>query len=168
MNRFKDELGAESATTVVFKDNQQAHTQFWAKYERPPLHDYWDYIIERQDLIVPQDVRERRGSFFTPPKWVELSQKYITDVLGDDWQDDYYVWDCAAGTGNLLAGLTNKYHIWASTLDKADVDVMHERISNGANLLRDHCFQFDFLNDDFAKLPHGLQNIINDEDKRKN
>ncbi len=67
----------------------------------------------------------------------------------------------------MLAGLTNKYNIWASTLDKADVDVMHERIENGANLLQEHCFQFDFLNDDFDRLPKKLQAIIKDEEKRK-
>jgi len=66
-----------------------------------------------------------------------------------------------------LAGLTNKYNIWASTLDKADVDVMKDRIENGANLLESHVFQFDFLNDDFSKLPQGLQDIINDERKVK-
>ena len=154
-------------TRMGFSDNQKAHTQFWAKYKRPPLKEYWDYIIERRDLLVPQDVRERKGSFFTPKIWVELSQKYIADVLGKDWQDDYYVWDCAAGTGNLLAGLTNKYNIWASTLDKTDVDVMKERIRNGANLLESHVFQFDFLNDDFTTLPPGLQEIINNPEKRK-
>jgi hypothetical protein len=88
-------------------------------------------------------------------------------VLGNDWQDEYHVWDCAAGTGNLLSGLTNKYNIWASTLDKADVDIMKDRIQNGANLLESHVFQFDFLNDDFTKLPKGLQDIINDPKKRK-
>jgi hypothetical protein len=77
------------------------------------------------------------------------------------------VWDCAAGTGNLLVGLTNKYNIWASTLDKADVDVMKDRIQTGANLLESHVFQFDFLNDDFTKLPQGLQEIINDPNRRK-
>ena len=150
-----------------FSDNQKAHTQFWAKYERPPLEVYWDYIVDHRHLLVPQDIRERKGSFYTPRIWVELSQKYLADVLGEDWQDEYYVWDCCAGTGNLLAGLTNKYNIWASTLDKADVDVMKDRIENGANLLESHVFQFDFLNDDFSKLPQGLQDIINDEKKRK-
>jgi hypothetical protein len=88
-------------------------------------------------------------------------------VLGEDWQDEYYVWDCAAGTGNLLAGLTNKYNIWASTLDTQDVDVMRDRIKNGANLLEDHVFRFDFLNDDFDKLPKGLLDIINNPKKRQ-
>lgn len=166
-NRFKDEYGALTSSTVEFNDSQKAHTQFWNRYDRPPKEDYWDYIVERRDLLVPQDIRERKGSFFTPQIWVELSQKYITATLGTDWQDEYYVWDCAAGTGNLLNGLTNKYNIWASTLDKQDVEVMHDRIKNGANLLEDHVFQFDFLNDDFSKLPLPLQKIISDPEKRK-
>ena len=112
-------------------------------------------------------MRERKGSFYTPKIWVELSQKYIADVFGDNWQDEYYVWDCAAGTGNLLAGLTNKDNVWASTLDQADVDVIQDSIYNGANLLEDHVFQFDFLNDEFTKLPVSLQNIIHDETKRR-
>lgn len=167
LNRHIDEYGAFNSSSVDFNDGQKAHNQFWNKYERPPKEEYWDYIVERRDLLVPQDVRERKGSFFTPQIWVELSQKYLTDVLGEDWQDEYYVWDCAAGTGNLLNGLTNKYNIWASTLDKQDVEVMKDRIKNGANLLEDHVFQFDFLNDDFSKLPKPLQEIINNPEKRK-
>ncbi|NLO18492.1 MAG: hypothetical protein GX121_01200, partial [Ignavibacteria bacterium] len=167
LDRKFDEMGLFSSKTTTFNDGQRAHNQFWNKYERPPREEYWDYIVERRDLLVPQDVRERKGSFFTPQIWVELSQKYIADVLGKDWQDEYYVWDCAAGTGNLLTGLTNKYNIWASTLDKQDVEVMKDRIKNGANLLESHVFQFDFLNDDFEKLPEPLFEIINNPKKRK-
>ncbi|MDR1912077.1 MAG: hypothetical protein LBQ52_07030 [Helicobacteraceae bacterium] len=173
LDKHKNEAGLFTSSHVEFNDNQIAHTQFWNRYERPPHKDYWDYIIERRDLLVPQDVRERKGSFFTPQIWVELSQKYIADVFGENWQDEYYVWDCAAGTGNLLAGLTNKDRIWASTLDKQDVDVMRDRISNGANLWKEQVFQFDFLNDEFlpqskgGKLPDELYKIINDKEKRK-
>ena len=167
LDRKIDESGLFSHSSASFNDKQIAHTQFWNRYERPPKQEYWDYIVKRRDLLVPQDVRERKGSFFTPQIWVELSQKYLTDVLGEDWQDEYTVWDCAAGTGNLLTGLTNKYNIWASTLDRQDVEVMRDRIKNGANLLESHVFQFDFLNDEFTKLPAGLQAIINDPEKRK-
>ena len=163
-----NELGLKDPTLVEFTDNQRAHRRFWSIYDRPPRREFWNYIVERRDLLVPQDVRERKGSFFTPQKWVELSQKYLADVLGENWQDEYYVWDCCAGTGNLLNGLTNKYNIWASTLDKADVDVMKDRVKNGANLLSSHIFQMDFLNDDFAeKCPKGLLDILKDEKKRK-
>ncbi|NLO20086.1 MAG: hypothetical protein GX121_09495, partial [Ignavibacteria bacterium] len=167
LDRKIDEIGLFIFKTTAFNDGQRAHNQFWNKYERPPREEYWDYIVERRDLLVPQDVRERKGSFFTPQIWVELSQKYIADLLGKDWQDEYYVWDCAAGTGNLLTGLTNKYNIWASTLDKQDVEVMKDRIKNGANLLESHVFQFDFLNGDFEKLPEPLFEIINNPKKRK-
>lgn len=167
LERKLNEAGMFSSAKVEFNDNQLAHTQFWNRYDRPPKEEYWDYIVERRDLLVPQDVRERKGSFFTPQIWVELSQKYLTDYLGENWQDEYYIWDCAAGTGNLLNGLTNKYHIYASTLDRQDVEVMHDRIKNGANLLDSHVFQFDFLNDDFSKVPKSLQDIINDPEKRK-
>jgi len=167
LDREVDAAGMFSRKSAEFTDKQTAHKQFWNRYDRPPKEQYWEYIIGRRDLLVPQDVRERKGSFFTPQIWVELSQKYLTDTLGEDWQDEYTIWDCAAGTGNLLSGLTNKYTIWASTLDQQDVDVMHDRIKNGANLLDSHVFQFDFLNDDFSKLPAPLQEIINDTEKRK-
>ena len=170
-----NDMGMFDASSSHFVDKQIAHTQFWNRYDRPPKQIYWDYIVERRDLLVPQDVRERKGSYFTPQIWVELSQQYLTDALGENWQDDYYIWDCACGTGNLLAGLTNKYNIYASTLDRQDIDVIKDRIKNGANLLENHVFQFDFLNDEFfpskggagSKLPQDLQDIINDPEKRK-
>ncbi len=164
----KNEDEFDISMSFGFKhDGLSAYAAFWRRYKRPPKREYWDFIVSRLDLLVPQDVRERKGSFFTPAIWVEKSQQYIADVLGENWQDEYYVWDCCAGTGNLLAGLTNKYHVWASTLDQQDVDVMRQRIANGANLLDTHVFQFDFLNDSFDKLPSGLKNIIDDPEKRK-
>ncbi len=172
LDRQADTDGLFSSKQVQFRDNMLAHNIFWSKYTRPPKQEYWDRIIERRDLLVPQDIRERKGSYFTPPQWVELSQQYLADVLGENWQDEYYIWDCCAGTGNLLAGLTNKYNIYASTLDKADVRVMQERIEemgDGSNLLPSHVFQFDFLNDSFddPKLPQSLRNILTDPDKRR-
>ena len=180
-----DEMGLVSTSSVGFTDRQAAYKQFWAIYQRPPKEEYWDYIIGRRDLLVPQDIRERKGSFFTPRIWVEKSQQYLADVLGETWQDEYYIWDCCAGTGNLLNGLTNYRNVWASTLDKQDVDVMKDRIANGWNMFENHVFQFDFLNDEFlpaelvnrhaelvsapnrGKLPDDLYKILIDEEKRK-
>jgi predicted RNA methylase len=167
LDRKLDAAGFIDAKRAEFNDGQKAHQLFWNHYRRPPKKEYWHYIAERRDLLVPQDVRERKGSFFTPQIWVEKAQEAIAAVLGENWQDEYDVWDCAAGTGNLLAGLQNKYRIWASTLDQADVEVMKERIKNGANLLESHVFRFDFLNDSFNDLPDGLKAIVNDPERRK-
>jgi hypothetical protein len=158
--------------TITLK-NKETYLQFWKRYKRPPIKEFQDYIIERRDLLVPQDIRERKGAFFTPRIWVELSQKYLTDYLGENWQDDYFIWDCASGTGNLLAGLTNKYNIYASTIDQADINVIQERIDHGANLLKNNVFQFDFLNDEFlpiaqgGKMPDSLYDLIVNTEKRK-
>ncbi len=163
----KNSLGFQLFSEISFSDGQKAHRIFWNRYKRPPRREYWNYIVNRRDLLVPQDVRERKGSFFTPQKWVSLSQDYLATVLGENWQDDHYVWDCCAGTGNLEVGLTNKYNVWVSTLDQQDVDVIRQRIKFGANLLDSHVFRFDFLNDHFDKLPQGLKAIIDDPEKRK-
>lgn len=163
----KESLKQMFDSIIPIKDKKK-YEFFWKNYKRPPLKEYQEYIIQRRDLIVPQDIRERKGAYFTPRIWVEKSQEYMADHFGENYQDEYYIWDCAAGTGNLLAGLTNKYNIYASTLDMADVQVMRDMAEHKtANLLKDHIFQFDFLNDEFSQLPQSLQDIINDPEKRK-
>jgi hypothetical protein len=154
---FKFEIG--------FTDGGGAYTRFWNRYERPPAEEYRQYIIGRRDLLVPQNIREVKGSFYTPAIWVEKSQEYLEKVFGPDWQEEYYIWDCAAGTGNLLAGLTNKNNIWASDIDAGNINTIRELIDGGLNLWTNHIFQFDFLNDDFKKLPAELKKIVDDPEK---
>ncbi|GAA9519895.1 hypothetical protein UBN31_12340 [Helicobacter pylori] len=163
-----NKLGLEGITKVDFTDNQQAHQEFWSVYERPPKLEFQASILERRDLLVPSDVRERKGAFFTPKIWVEKSQEYLAKALGQDYQEDYIIWDCAGGTGNLLRGLLNKANLYLSTLDHNDVAIVKElAAANKLNLLENHVFQFDFLNDDFKKVPKSLQEILNDKEKRK-
>ncbi|MGN0916907.1 MAG: hypothetical protein ACI4NZ_01735 [Candidatus Enterousia sp.] len=149
--------------------NPDRHNQFWNKYRRPPKREYWQVIQERRDLLVPQKVREITGAFFTPQIWVEKSQEYMAAAFGDDFKD-MYIWDCAAGTGNLLVGLPQeKRNIFASTLMEPDVEIMRQN----SNLFENQVFQFDFLNDDFkpvrdgGKMPDRLYDIIQNDEKRK-
>ncbi|UOR26591.1 hypothetical protein [Helicobacter pylori] len=168
LKRGVNELGKIDFMEVGFTDGQQAHQEFWNIYERPPKVEFQAFILERRDLLVPSDVRERKGAFFTPRIWVEKSQEYLAKALGQDYQEDYIIWDCAGGTGNLLNGLTNKANCFLSTLDSNDVAIVKElAAANKLNLLENHVFQFDFLNDDFKKAPKSLQEILNDKEKRK-
>ncbi|MCL2494884.1 MAG: hypothetical protein FWE98_04415 [Oscillospiraceae bacterium] len=157
-----------------FSDGGKRYAEFWSVYRRPPQDKEIDYIMSRRDLLVPTQIREVKGAFFTPQIWVQKAQEYIAAAFGDDWREHYTVWDCAAGTGNLLVGLTNPRQIYASTLDLPDVQVMHQYIRNHeSGLLLNNVFQFDFLNDDFTpqsqggKLPDQLHEIITDPEQRK-
>ncbi|MBM0601179.1 hypothetical protein [Helicobacter pylori] len=170
LNRGVNELGKMDFMEVGFTDSQQAHQEFWSVYERPPKSEFQASILERRDLLVPSDVRERKGAFFTPKIWVEKSQEYLAKALGQDYQEDYIIWDCAGGTGNLLRGLWNKANLYLSTLDHNDVAIVKDLAAkNHLKLLENHVFQFDFLNDDFFsdKTPKSLQEILKDEEKRK-
>ncbi|GAA8059729.1 hypothetical protein JP0569_14470 [Helicobacter pylori] len=168
LKRGVNELGKIDFMEIGFTDGQQAHKEFWRIYERPPKVEFQAFILERRDLLVPSDVRERKGAFFTPKIWVEKSQEYLAKALGQDYQEDYIIWDCAGGTGNLLNGLINKANCFLSTLDSNDVAIVKElAATNKLNLLENHVFQFDFLNDDFKKAPKSLQEILNDKEKRK-
>ncbi|MGN8490675.1 hypothetical protein ACR9LY_07405 [Helicobacter pylori] len=170
LNRGVNELGKMDFMEVGFTDSQQAHQEFWSVYERPPKREFQASILERRDLLVPSDVRERKGAFFTPKIWVEKSQEYLAKALGQDYQEDYIIWDCAGGTGNLLRGLLNKANLYLSTLDGNDVAIVKDLAAkNHLKLLENHVFQFDFLNDDFysEKVPKSLQEILKDKEKLK-
>lgn len=156
---------------IFLNDDNSTHAQFWNRYKRPPKEEFWDKIYERRDKLSPDDIRERKGAFFTPKVWVQKAQEYLAESLGENWQEEYYIWDCAAGTGNLLVGLKNARNIYVSTIDLSDVLIMKElnkndcrksldsrestdcaestARKNGLNLLESHIFQFDFLNDCF-------------------
>lgn len=178
-DKTKNKAGYLSANEAYFNDGQKAHQQFWNRYKRPPSERYWAEIKGRRDLLVPPDVREYKGAFFTPPIWADKSKEYIAKVLGENWQQDYYIWDCCGGTGNLETGLTNKWNVYVSTLDRGDVDIIHSHIQDmnskgSSNLLDAHVFQFDFLNDPFnldkpeeSKLPRKLINILKDPQECK-
>ena len=168
---------------IGFTDGMKAHNEFWKRYKRPPEDEMVKWVMARKDLLQPQTVRERKGSFFTPQIWVQKSQEALVEVLGEEWQNEYYIWDCCAGTGNMEVGLINKNNIFASTIDEGDVAIMHELFhtssKDDARLFADHVFQFDFLNDPFfdetddygnvktSKLPPALQDILRDPEKRK-
>lgn len=163
---------------VTFKDGGKAYRDFWKRYKRPPrnVRAYdtektpWEQILERRDVLVPRDIMERKGAFFTPRIWVTKAHEYLAEALGEDWQDEYVIYDCCAGSGNLLSGLTNRRNIYASDIDEQNVRIMIEETKP---TFASNIFKFDFLNDSFIRqseggqVPDGLMDILEDEEKRK-
>lgn len=106
----------------------------YSKLEQKKLTAILDQLIETGD-------RRNRGDYYTPKIWVDEAHKLIDNHLGKNWRDEYVVWDCAWGTGNL----TRDYDfsdLYCSTLFEGDLKI-------GKRYNRDSVkFQYDFLNDD--------------------
>ena len=107
------------------------------------------------DRLVEDTTRRKQGEFFTPTIWVDKAHEYIASVYGENWKEEYVVWDPAWGTGNL----TRDYkfaELYVSTLNQSDIDTANQMGYNPEATK----FQYDFLNDDYEKLPEGLRNAI--------
>jgi hypothetical protein len=114
------------------------------------------------DRLVEDTTRRRKGEFFTPTLFVDEAHKYIAKAFGEDWKDEYVVWDCAAGTGNLTRDYKFK-ELYISTLEQSDIDTMNQMGYNPEAVK----FQYDFLNDgvgedmfDESAMPEGLVEAI--------
>jgi hypothetical protein len=107
------------------------------------------------DRIVEDTTRRKQGEFFTPAIWVDKAHEYIVSVFGEDWKEKYIVWDPAWGTGNLTRDYRFK-ELYVSTLNQSDIDTANQMGYNPEAVK----FQYDFLNDDYEKLPIGLRNAI--------
>ena len=112
------------------------------------------------DRLVEDTTRREQGEFFTPTIWVDKAHEYIASVYGDDWKEKYVVWDPAWGTGNLTRDYKFK-ELYVSTLNQSDIDTANQMGYNPESVK----FQYDFLNDDYEKLPAGLRKAI--EEGRK-
>ena len=93
------------------------------------------------DTFIENDTRRRRGDFYTPEVWVNEAHKLLEKHLGNDWKDNYVVWDCCCGTKNLTADRRFK-NLYCSTLSKGDLDISQDRNKEALS------FVYDFLNDD--------------------
>jgi hypothetical protein len=107
------------------------------------------------DRIVEDTTRRKQGEFFTPAIWVDKAHEYIASVYGENWKEEYVVWDPAWGTGNLTRDYKFK-ELYVSTLNQSDIDTANQMGYNPEAVK----FQYDFLNDGYEKLPQGIRYAI--------
>ena len=107
------------------------------------------------DRIIEDTTRRKQGEFFTPAIWVDKAHEYIASVYGENWKNEYVVWDPAWGTGNLTRDYSFK-ELYVSTLNQSDIETANQMGYNTEATK----FQYDFLNDDYEKLPQGLRSAI--------
>lgn len=154
--------------------SDDGYRQFWAIYNRPPEEEYRSYLLERRDSLIPVDEQKFKGAFYTPLHVVEKAYELLEKTLGSNWQKEYYVWDMCCGVGNLESKHSNHRHLFMSTLDQEDVDIMKAaKICVAAER-----FQYDYLNDDITdngeidysltnKIPENLRKVISEANEGK-
>ena len=96
--------------------SKEGYRQFWTIYNKPPKQEYRNYLLERRDSLIPLDERSFKGAYFTPLHVVDKAYDKLTETLGDNWQEEYIVWDMCCGVGNLEVKHTNPRNIYMSTL----------------------------------------------------
>jgi hypothetical protein len=93
------------------------------------------------DRLVEDVTRRKKGEFFTPTLFVDEAHKYLDRILGHNWREEYVVWDCACGTGNLTRDYAFK-ELYMSTLEASDLGTSTEMEYNDGAFK----FRYDFLN----------------------
>ena len=92
------------------------------------------------DRLIEDTDRRKSGDFWTPTKWVDYAHQRLDETLGDNWRDEFVVWDNCAGTCNLTRDYKFK-ELYISTLFDSELQM-------GMKFNKDAVhFQFDFLND---------------------
>ena len=148
---------------------QQLNQEFPVKQEA--LESFFSYFNENYsmsekrvfagiaDRLMEDTDRRKSGDFWTPTKWVDYAHQRLDETLGENWRDEFVVWDNCAGTCNLTRDYKFK-ELYISTLFDSELQ-MGMRFNKEA----EH-FQFDFLNDYIpnpnelysgeTKIPEGL------------
>lgn len=131
-----------------------AYKAFWSQYEKIRSHDTIISVRQRMDRMTEENLRRFTGEFYTPKLFADKAVDYLQKTVGDWWKDDNFrLWDMAAGTGNLEFALPEESlaKCYISTLNKDEAAYCAKTFSAAT------CFQYDFLNDDADKLPENLR-----------
>ncbi|MCK5012180.1 MAG: hypothetical protein KAS66_00010 [Candidatus Omnitrophica bacterium] len=129
------------------KVNVKRFKSFFNHYQDQFTLKEKDNLVKICDRLIEDENRRREGAFFTPTAWVNEAHRIIESELGEDWRDEYVVWDCCSGTGNLTRDYEFK-ELYCSTLLQEELDIMD---GNDINPKAEH-FKYDFLDLDKATL----------------
>jgi hypothetical protein len=144
----------------AYKINEAAFRAFFSQFRNNYTPKEKDDLAACKDRVLEDVHRRMTGAFFTPPIFADKAHEYVARTFGDNWRDEYVVWDMAAGTGNLTRDY-NFRELYLSTLEQHDVDIINKMGYNkGATV-----FQYDFLNGATEDLPVGLLRALREQKK---
>ncbi|ASN05345.1 hypothetical protein [Virgibacillus necropolis] len=123
-----------------------AFIAFFSRYERKYTIEEKDILVAIADQLIEETSRRFSGDFWTPTVWANRANDIIDEIVGENWRNDYVVWDPACGTKNLTRDYQfNK--LYSSTIHQEELDMSTRYNKESVN------FRFDFLNDDIDVNP---------------
>ena len=132
-------LNGNKATT--YRVNGRNWYAFFSRFDTNYSADEIKNITAVGDVLLKETERRFSGEYWTPTIWANKAINTLSEALGDDWRQRYYVWDNAAGSKNLTRDYKFQ-NLFSSTLFPNELAIGKEyNIENVA-------FQYDFLNDD--------------------
>ena len=168
LNR-REVLSSEKTITTKSGNELQvqklSHFNFWKRFREFWSEDEVKSLTEEKDRLVDEKERRMGGEFFTPSIWVKEAHKHLDSELGEDWRDEYFVWDCSCGMANLTRDFKFK-NLFLSTLNQEDVNLIKSANYNDLNEGKTIIFQYDFLNDSYNKLPEKLRKALENPEQK--
>lgn len=141
----------------------KAFHAFFSVFDRAYSLDEKRKFAEISDRLIEETKRRRSGEFYTPTPFVDYAHQMLSEQLGENWKDEYVVWDCCWGTGNLTRDYRFR-ELYASTLEAAELQI-GEHYNKEATK-----FVFDFLNDSIegdltgkTGVPQGLRDALQND-----
>jgi len=140
--------------TENIKINSLAFRRLFLKLDTNYTATEYKQITANCDVVIKEISRKQQGEFFTPTVLVREAVKNIDEIF-PNWKTNYVVWDCACGTANLTRNY-NFTNLFQSTLQLSDIKLILKSNYNSNSTK----FQFDFLNDDWNKVPKNFKTIL--------
>lgn len=148
--------------------NGDGFKSFFGYFQRTYTPQEKNNLTAIADRLIEDTDRRNSGDFWTPTLFVDYAHKMISEQLGENWKDEYVVWDNCCGSKNLTRDYKFK-ELYCSTLFDSELNI-GERYNKEAT-----SFQFDFLNDYIlmpgelvqsdTKIPEGLLNALKENKK---
>lgn len=138
--------------TALFGQNNQrlVHTSAYIAFKN--MYQFKYSLEEKRrfteicDRLIEDAERRNKGDFYTPTVWVDEAHKLIEQELGEDWRDNYIVWDCCCGTKNLTRDYKFR-QLYSSTIEEGDI-IIGKKYNLSVENYNSVAFQYDFLNED--------------------
>lgn len=130
-----------NGTYKNYRVNGRNWYAFFSRFDTNYSADEVKNITAVGDVLLEETNRRFSGEYWTPTIWADKAINALSEVLGTNWKQTYYVWDNAAGSKNLTRDYKFK-NLFSSTLFPNELAIGKEyNVGNVA-------FQYDFLNDD--------------------